>query len=278
MADGGGGGVRVVEGEAVQAAPRRARQVVRPFSAKLARAVCQRVASGESMNSISRDPDMPGRSTLTVWARTIPTFGRRLARAKELGGWSEAGRPPPRSYCEMTAREVFARLCEGETLTSVCADPGMPGTSTIYRWRLDRPEFARQFALARRVQAERYCDRGWEIAEAVTPGDAYATHVKLTQLRWMAGVMAPEVFGRHRAVEADTRGQPEREDAEPGTLVITARHFRTEQREDGSARVIGYRREPGTNRLKREPGDPPWSPPNPRRAGQVKDAPEYLDG
>jgi len=65
----------------------------------------------------------------------------------------------------------------------------------------------------RGFQAERACDVGWEIAQAATPVDAYATDVKLKQLRWMAGVLAPRRFGRHRLVEAEVALEAEREAA-----------------------------------------------------------------
>ena len=217
---------------AVAQAPRR-RACVR-FSAKLARRVCARVGSGESMVSICRDADMPSRSTLTVWARTLPRFGRALRRAQAMGGWSGVGSgrgaQPPSGYDEVAAREIFARLCEGEALTAICADPGMPGTSSVYRWRDAEPEFARMMTLARQVQAERFCDLGWEIASAVTPGDAYATHVKLMQLRWTAAALAPRRFGRLKPVEAE-----DEDGGDGGGLTVIVRRF-TDPPDDEGAR------------------------------------------
>ena len=142
---------------------------------------------------------MPTHGTVSKWARERRGFGRSLRRAKEAAGWTTGMHPGPK-YCEAQAMEIYARLCEGESLKSICMDPAMPGHSTVYRWRERFPEFAAMLRAAREVQAERFCDTGWEIASAVTPETAYAAHVQLAHLRWTAGVLAPKRFGRFKAV------------------------------------------------------------------------------
>jgi len=221
-------------GEVVVAAasPRRARTRVR-FSAKLGRAICARVAAGETVQAICRDAGMPNRGTVTAWAKAWPGFRRALGRARTLGGW-EPGRGGRRStYCEVTAMEIFARASEGETMASICADPAMPSASTVTLWRKRRPEFAEAMALAGQVQAERFCEMGWEIASAVTPETAYATRVKLEQLRWTAGVLAPARFGRFKPVTAEAQAA----DSEPNEVVFRVRHFEQVIGPDGQARV-----------------------------------------
>jgi hypothetical protein len=71
--------------------------------------------------------------------------------------------------------------------------------------------------MARRIQAERFCDLGWDIACEVTPETAFATKVKLEQLRWTAASMAPKRYGRFRAVRAEVE---DGDDNEPLTVVI----------------------------------------------------------
>jgi len=218
--------------EAAAASPRRRRTHVR-FSAKVGRAICARVAAGETVQAICRDEGMPNRSTVTAWAKAWPRFRQVLGRARTLGGWDPERGGRRSGYCEVTAMEVFARLCEGEPITAICADPAMPSHSTVMRWRDAEPDFARRLALARQVQAERFCDLGWEIASAVTPGDAYATHVKLMQLRWTAAAMAPARFGRFKPVAAEADAAA----AEPTEVVFRVRHFERVDGPDGVARV-----------------------------------------
>lgn len=51
-------------------------------------------------------------------------------------------------YSLKTAKIICARLCDGETLTSICRDLGMR-PSTVYAWTRSHPEFAERFARAR---------------------------------------------------------------------------------------------------------------------------------
>jgi|SRR5690606_7101363 len=53
------------------------------YTPELADTICERLAGGESMRSISRDDDMPAMSTLFKWLREIESFSEQYARAKE---------------------------------------------------------------------------------------------------------------------------------------------------------------------------------------------------
>jgi len=195
-----------------------ARRPKASFSSELAKALCRRVAEGESVARICADPGMPTQQTVGRWARRRKVFRQALQRAREAAGWVYKANKGPGfrdPEGEAAAAEIFARMCAGEPLTSVCDDPRLPGQSTVYRWRKDWPELADAISLARRVQAERFAELGWEIAEAATPETAYLTHVRLMHIRWMAGVYAPEVFGRLKPLAPRDLGENE-----PLTVVI----------------------------------------------------------
>ena len=132
------------------------------------------------------------------------------------------------------ARGIARRVASGEALSAVCTDAGMPGHSTVYRWRKRFPDFAAALREARAVQAERYCEIGWEIAEAVTPADAHAVRVKLEQLRWTAAAFGPRVFGRVRPVEGEMAEAVERAVTR---LAVRVRHFEEVMGPDGKMAV-----------------------------------------
>lgn len=52
------------------------------FTPDLGDVVCERLADGESMRSISRDDSMPCMTTLFKWLRTIPEFTQQYEKAK----------------------------------------------------------------------------------------------------------------------------------------------------------------------------------------------------
>lgn len=47
--------------------------------------ICELVADGQSINKISKMPDMPARSTILKWFRDVPEFSDMYMRAKEIG-------------------------------------------------------------------------------------------------------------------------------------------------------------------------------------------------
>lgn len=61
------------------------------FSEEVADAICRRIANGEGLRAICRDPDMPGRQTVLDWLDDESdgkklAFRAKYARARELQG------------------------------------------------------------------------------------------------------------------------------------------------------------------------------------------------
>jgi hypothetical protein len=115
----------------------------------------------------------------------------------------------------------------------------MPSFSTVYRWTRTFPDFDEAFRQAREAQAERLAEEGLEVAHAVTAPMAHATAVRLTHMRWTAGVFAPRRYGRFRPVEAELPAQ---------VHTYLFRHFKIETHpETGERRVVSYMPDPATN-------------------------------
>jgi transposase-like protein len=53
------------------------------YTSELTDNICERLAAGESMRSVSRDEDMPAMSTLFKWLREHKEFSEQYAKAKE---------------------------------------------------------------------------------------------------------------------------------------------------------------------------------------------------
>lgn len=212
------------------------------WSRALGDRIIRRIEAGAFLHRICAEPRMPSAEAVMQWARSRPEFGARLAAARAAGP-TPTGRS---TYSEGVAQEIFERVCDGEALTRIGDDPSMPSTSTIFKWRRDLPAFETMMRLAMRIRAERLCDLGWEMAQAADAKSAYATDVKLKQLRWMTGVLAPRTF-RARLAEPDTP---------PRMQTILFRHFRVEEDpETGRPRVVAYCPNPLTGQLERETED-----------------------
>ena len=53
------------------------------YSEELTADICERLANGESLRSVCRDPDMPTGKTVFTWMRKHPEFLKQYALAKE---------------------------------------------------------------------------------------------------------------------------------------------------------------------------------------------------
>lgn len=110
--------------------------------------------------------------------------------------------------------DICERIANGESLRTICADEGMPGKSTVFRWLEDEKnaDMRDQYARAREAQADHFVDEILEIADNGTNdwmeknGDGsvgYAfngEHVQRSKLRidarkWLAGKLRPKVYG-----------------------------------------------------------------------------------
>lgn len=227
----------------------RARPYIQ-YSARLARAICRRVAAGETLVAICADPDMPARGTVMRWTHGNARFAKIFHRAKAFAARDGLG--PNTTYCEVVAHEICVRISEGETLTAICDDPAMPAMWTVLHWQRRSAEFAQALALAREAAAERLADLGWTLAMEATPETAHLTRVRLGHLRWSAAIKGPRTHGKLKAVEPPAP-------PEPPTAILFC-HFHLEKdAEAGMQRVVRYTPDPETMLPVRE-NEGPWTP------------------
>lgn len=114
---------------------------------------------------------------------------------------------PTGRYSGRVARAICERLAAGEPLTAICADPAMPGYSTVMRWLAARTPFRAMYGEARALQAHALADRVLETAERgdLPPADKQA---RIKALTWMAGKLAPIKYGDRPAPGAEGDGGP----------------------------------------------------------------------
>jgi len=229
---------------------RGARRPYVQFTAKLARAICERVAAGEHLTVICAEPDMPNRGSVHRWARERAGFAKVFHRAKAFAARTD-GLGPTTTYCAVVAHEICVRVSEGETLTSISNDPAMPAMWTLMHWQRKSAEFAAALAMARHAAAERMADLGWEMALEATPETAILTSVRLAQLRWSAAIKSPRTHGRLKPTD------PPAPPPEPTALLF--RHFHLERNDETAQhRVVGYTPDPDTMRPVRD-SEGPWT-------------------
>lgn len=142
-----------------------------------------------------------------------------------------AGRPT--DYCVDVAAQICSRIADGESLRSICRDPAMPASSTVFVWLQVHPSFTEQYTRAREAQADALADDILEIAddarndwmerrkgdgEAVTGWEYNGEHVNRSRLRvdarkWIASKLKPKKYGEH--LDIDIGAKPQDVTAEP---------------------------------------------------------------
>lgn len=221
-----GGGVRASAGD-------RSGRTMNRWPEGTAWRIIRRVRAGETLGAICASPAMPSVQTVVRWTRVRPLFGERIRQARAQAGRALNGQRP--TYCQATAERIFERLCAGESMTDICADPTLPALMTVYRWLARVPEFREAVGLARQIQADRLAWAGWRMAEEAVPETAYLTDVRLKHLRWFATKLWPRRYGPVKAVEAaPDAGEDEGETGDGPGMTVVVKSF-TLPPDDGPA-------------------------------------------
>lgn len=171
--------------------------------------VAARVTLGERLADILGRDGLPSRNAFLQWMRNDPELARgyRLARrASATRWWSPPGRPL--DYNKALGEAVCARICEAAGLEDICAEPGMPSLSTVYRWLERHEAFAQAYGQARKIQADRLFDATRKIAEGATAASWRRDKLLIDTLRWQAGKLAPKRYGAQPDLEGRGDGKP----------------------------------------------------------------------
>lgn len=179
------------------------------FSEALASVICERVARGETLAELCRDPQMPSRASVKQWRKVHAGFGRRYGAALIAGRHLPRGEKR-RVWHPAVAALICERVASGMSLGQACDLPGLPCQVTVYSWVKTKPEFAQAYAQARMIQAHVRFDQVWEMAQAATTATVSLAKLRIDAARWQAARMAPKRYGvRAQGAEDETDGDDE---------------------------------------------------------------------
>lgn len=109
-------------------------------------------------------------------------------------------------YDPVVAFRICERIAEGELLTHITRDEGMPHRNTFHRWVVNQPELARAFAAAKELSSYALEEEALEAARGIKNNpetsvkvQAYRTHME--QLRWSAARRNPRVFSERGSIQ-----------------------------------------------------------------------------
>jgi hypothetical protein len=123
------------------------------------------------------------------------------------------------TYTQEMADHICAELAGGKSLRSICKEEGMPHRDTVFLWLRQQPEFAAQYALAKRESADAHFDELMFIAdeaphmtlnkhgaEVVDNGYETFRRTRIDTRKWAASKLGPKKYGDKLEVDANVRG------------------------------------------------------------------------
>lgn len=117
----------------------------RPIFQPVRDEILARMARGERVTDICREPGMPRVDSVGALAKRDPFFAARYQDAKARGDYARKARVDP-----VRAAEVMRRLAEGERMHAVLGRGGMPSKRTWKLWLQNAPDLAEAHFIAKR--------------------------------------------------------------------------------------------------------------------------------
>jgi len=111
-----------------------------------ARALLARLAAGERIGDILRDPAMPSARTYAYWRASQGWFAEEVFRLNGVKAAAKAERMRGRfrAFDPGVGEKIYVRLWKGEHLRAVLrSDRAFPSLAVLTRWRRENPEFDR---------------------------------------------------------------------------------------------------------------------------------------
>lgn len=109
---------------------------------------------------------------------------------------ARARRGRPSSYTPELADRICRRLSEAESLRAICREAGMPSRRAVLAWAATRPEFRRQYDLARQWAVEAVADDVLELVDGLwrrnSPDALQDVRREINAKKWHLGRMAPK--------------------------------------------------------------------------------------
>ena len=117
--------------------------------------------------------------------------------------------PSRTSYTKAKGDAICERLMLGESLRKITRDEDMPSTTSVMRWLQSDEEwgvtFRKQYARARREQAELNAERLIEVAEDAEETSAGVQKARLLSdnIKWAASKLLPKKYGDRLDIAVD---------------------------------------------------------------------------
>lgn len=125
----------------------------------------------------------------------------------------------PSVFTEELSNKILARIMDGENLTAICNDEGMPHRDTIYNWLVIHKGFSDLYARAKEIQAHHFVDEILLIADSTAEDDIFTkdgnriansewiarSRLRVDTRKWIVSKVLPKIYGDK--IEVDNKGE-----------------------------------------------------------------------
>jgi len=160
------------------------------FDRAVADMIVRRVYRGETIEALWADRTMPGQVTMTRWRRERPDIDAAVKLAAREGSRRRSralGAPKPQAV-----EAILRHIRRGGSIRGAERLSAAPSLRTIYRWRREWPDFARDLYWAQTERDERLMDQAMMIAEACTAETVENDRARIGELHRRLGRVAPK--------------------------------------------------------------------------------------
>ena len=180
------------------------------YSPRLAALICERIARGQTMNSLQLAAGLPSTTSMRQWLTRHPDFRDMYEAACDQRDYDEmrdrfvdaeaTGRRT--RYCRDMAERICRRIAAGQSMADLRKARDLPATSTIYNWLGRYEEFRRMYGTACEQRADMLADEVMEIADAPSAEGGTPSRellnwakVRIAERKWRASKLAPLKYG-----------------------------------------------------------------------------------
>jgi hypothetical protein len=175
----------------------------------------QRIAADESNPALRADL-LVFRSSIARVKALRATCRVGKARQYFVPAMQKTKRRPGRP--SIRTRAIEDRICtgvaNGESMTRICRDVGMPEKATVFRWLAEDPAFQNRYRIAKEMMAEAMAEDILAIADddshdtietkaGVVPNREWIerSKVRCDNRRWLMSKLLPKKYGDKAAIE-----------------------------------------------------------------------------
>lgn len=115
----------------------------------------------------------------------------------------------PTDFDDVMAEMILKRLSQGETVSSICREKGMPAASSVFLWSSTYPEFSERYLLALKGVGQIKVDKISDVIEEMKSRkiDPAVGKIEIDALKWMAGRFYPKMYGDKQVIESENKNQ-----------------------------------------------------------------------